>query len=103
MTPISAINWHVPHLHLYYGQVLWSEEARSDFWSRLETLIRDNYSLQSIQSISKLEAACRIAGDFPGVRICSDNNYIVRIWTRFCRRKYAERVPGTGLLYRNKC
>ena len=83
-----------PALILWTGAMV--EEARSDFWSRLETLIRDNYSLQSIQSISKLEAACRIAGDFPGVRICSDNNYIVRIWTDSVAGNMLKECPGQG-------
>jgi hypothetical protein len=80
--------------------VLWTGsqvgEARFDFWSRLEALLQNNYSLQSIQSIGKLEAACRISGDFPGVRICSDNNYIVRIWTDKVAANMLEECPGQG-------
>lgn len=83
-----------PQLVLWLGANV--QEARTDFWNLLEQMVMDEYPLQGIQSVIKLEAFYRMIDKFPALRLDSKNNYIVRVWSREIEPGLMEYRPGSG-------
>lgn len=83
-----------PQLVLWLGEHV--EEARNDFWGLLEQMVADEYPLQGIQSVVKLETFYRMIDKFPSLRLSSKNNYIVRVWSNEIEEELMDYRPGSG-------
>ena len=55
-----------PRLVVWLGHAI--ELAQQRFWGTLERLVREKYDFQSVQSVDKLDAFCRLAVRRPEVR-----------------------------------
>jgi hypothetical protein len=78
------------------------EEARNSFWCFLEDIVRAEYSLDGIQSVRKLEQFHLMINKFPNVKLCSTNNYIVRIWTADMQPELMDYRPGSGFFVESR-
>lgn len=89
-----------PQLVLWLGDKI--EEARSDLWNLLEELVRSEYTLTGTQSVMKLESFYRMVEKLPDLRLCSENNYIVRVWASEIRPELMDNIPGSGFFIESK-
>lgn len=83
-----------PHLVLWLGDCV--EQARIDFWNLLEEMVKAEYKLLGIQAINKLEHFYRMIEKFPDLHLCSNNNYIVRIWAAKIKSELMDYRTGSG-------
>ena len=83
-----------PYFILWIGQKV--QDARDDFWKALYERVRNQYELKGIQSVHKLEYVYRMVDRFPKVKHCSENNFVVRIWTDTIQKGMVEFRPGGG-------
>jgi hypothetical protein len=63
--------------------VIWvgsgADEARQDFWARLNRLVHEKYTYMPVQAVGKFDAFCRLAADKPGVKLIADDTSLYRV------------------------
>ena len=66
-----------PRLVVWLGNN--KEKARNIFWSRMNELVESKYDMKPIQAVDKYTSMCTLAMGRKGVKLISDNNYVVRV------------------------
>lgn len=72
------------------------DDARADFWARVERAASDRYALQSVAAVRKLEYAMCLAAETPGMKLSPGSNYVARVWSPRIRPEMLETNPGHG-------
>lgn len=66
-----------PRLVVWMGQK--KREARKQFWAKLNEIVVRDYQMKPIQAVDKYAALCKLGMQENGVRLVSEDNYIVRV------------------------
>ncbi len=66
-----------PRLVVWTGNKV--EEARKLFWSKLGELAVKDYDMKPIQAVDKYTSFCTLGMGHKGMKLVSDDNYVVRI------------------------
>ncbi len=53
-------------------------EARKQFWECLYEIVENDYTMKPIQAVDKYSSFCNFAMSRKGVKLISDNNYVMR-------------------------
>lgn len=83
-----------PRAVIWCGEAV--EEARADFWARLEALLATQFVLKPIAAVKKLEFAMQIAATHSGTRMQSTSNLAMRTWVPEMSEHVFDGNPGHG-------
>ncbi len=80
-------------------------DAKSDFWSRLHTLVREKYVLEPVQSVGKLSAFYKLSSKFQALKIEQNDEYITRINLKKLTNDITQYMYNSGFFieYDAKC
>lgn len=73
-----------------------TNEARKIFWELLHEIVCKEYELYENSAIKKLESICRLSTEVPEISLCSEDNYIVRLWATKIKKELLSIRPGGG-------
>lgn len=65
-----------PRLVVWTGTKV--SDSRKRFWNALYELVKNEYNMKPIQAVDKYSSFCNFAMSRKGVKLISDNNYIMR-------------------------
>lgn len=86
-----------PRLVVWLGNS--KEKARTLFWKKLNALVIGKYEMKPIQAVDKYTSMCMLAMGKEGVRLVSDNNYIVRVETNTLYPELMDYKNGGGYFF----
>lgn len=66
-----------PRIIFWRGQE--TEQAKADFWSRVQKLVNEKYTFAPVQAVGKLDALCRVAAEKEVRKAESENLMVMRI------------------------
>lgn len=86
-----------PRIIFWFGDKI--AGAQKIFWDKLNILVEKNYNMQPIQAVDKFSAACLYAMNNSGVKILSENNFVVRIAIKNISDNLMNNKVGGGYFY----
>ncbi len=79
-------------------------EAKRIFWAEAHRLVRERYSLQAIQAVNKLNAACLAAAAFPGCSVPEhEDNLILRVHVPEANASLMNYRENSGFFFEYDC
>ena len=86
-----------PRIIFWFGDKI--VDAQKIFWDKLNILVAKNYNMQPIQAVDKFSAACLYAMKNSGVKMISENNFIVRIAIKNISDNLMDNKIGGGYFF----
>lgn len=81
-----------PRILVWLGDKV--KEAKEEFWSRLQAMADDKYTLQPVQAVNKLSTLCKLACAHPDVHLAKGKNTTLM-------RVQVDSLSGTLMDYRS--
>lgn len=86
-----------PRLVVWIGQK--KQEARERFWAKMNEIVVRDYPMKPIQAVDKYTTLCKLGMQEHGVRLISENNYIVRVEMSRLDGSFMCYKPGGGYFF----
>lgn len=86
-----------PRLVVWMGNE--KEKAREQFWNSLGRLVKTEYPMQPIQSVDKYAMFTSLVMKQEGIRLISEDNYVVRIEVEQLTEKLLDSKFGGGYFF----
>lgn len=88
-----------PRALLWLGEPAQIKAAQTILWERIEQLCVQNGEFLPVHAVKKREHFCRMAAQFPDIRLAGKSNYAVRVTTQVLTPELLELWTGDGMFF----